>query len=118
VRRKHHDLKVWQLSIALVKEIYLLSSHFPQDEKFGLTSQIRRAAVSVPSNIAEGVARTTNKELLHFLAVARGSLSELETQIVLAKELGFKGDFRNSSKLIDDVFGLLGGLIRAKSRKD
>ena len=79
MKRKHHDLNVWQESMQLVKDIYSVTATFPREEIYTLTSQMRRAAISVPSNIAEGVARTSNKELLQFLSIARGSLSELET---------------------------------------
>lgn len=114
MRRKHHELHAWQLAIELVKEVYALTASFPRDEIYGLTSQMRRAAISVPSNIAEGAARATDKEFLHFLHVARGSLSELETQTILAKELGFAKEVAAVEKLTDDVFGKLGGLIRSK----
>lgn len=83
--RKHHDLLVWQEALSLVKVIYRLTSQFPKEELYGLTTQMRRAAVSVPSNIAEGASRTGSKEFLKFLSIARGSLSELETQIARAR---------------------------------
>ena len=73
----------------MVKEIYQLTSAFPQEELYGLSAQLRRSAVSVPSNIAEGAARSSKKEFLQFLSIARGSLSELETQVIIAKELGY-----------------------------
>jgi four helix bundle protein len=85
----HRDLLVWQESISLVKEIYAVTRSLPDDEKFGLTSQMRRAAVSVPSNIAEGAARGSQREFAQFLVIARGSLSELETQLIIAKELNY-----------------------------
>ena len=85
----HKDLDVWKESINLAKEIYALTEEFPKEELYGLTSQIRRAAVSVPSNIAEGAARNSNKEYIRFLYISLGSLSELETQIILAREFGF-----------------------------
>ncbi|MEQ1593259.1 MAG: four helix bundle protein [Thiobacillaceae bacterium] len=113
MKRKHHDLQVWQISILLVKEIYVLTSRFPADERYGLTSQMRRSAVSVPSNIAEGSARLGNKEFLHFLGIARGSLSELETQLVIARTLDYAAETTSLEKQIDDIFGLLGGLINA-----
>ncbi len=80
-------LLFWQKSIALTKEIYLLSHTISADEKFGLISQMKRSAVSIPSNIAEGSGRNTNKEFNHFLAIALGSCFELQTQLILSKEL-------------------------------
>jgi four helix bundle protein len=80
-KRPHYILEAWKEAKKLVREIYQLTQGFPKDETFGLTSQMRRAAVSIPSNIAEGAARSGQKELLQFLNIARGSLSELETQL-------------------------------------
>ena len=80
----HKDLNVWKKSMDLAVLIYDLTNAFPNDERFGLTSQMRRAAVSIPSNIAEGAARKSDKEFLQFLSIALGSLSELETQYLLA----------------------------------
>jgi four helix bundle protein len=85
----HKDLDVWKKSMDLVETIYKLTQTFPDAEKFGLTSQMRRAAVSIPSNIAEGAARKGDKELIHFLHIALGSLSELETQYLIAIRLEF-----------------------------
>lgn len=87
--RSYKDLLVWQKSIGLVKRVYQLTQTFPDAEKFGLISQMRRAAVSIPSNIAEGQARHTPKEFVHFISNAEGSVAELETQVILAIELGF-----------------------------
>ncbi len=87
--RSYRDLKVWQMSIDLVVECYHLTSGFPRDERFSLTQQIRRAVVSVPSNIAEGHGRTHLGEYLYHLSIANGSLMELETQIIIARRLGF-----------------------------
>jgi len=87
VKRVHHDLKAWQEAMSLVKMIYESTNSFPAEENFGLKSQIRRAAVSIPSNIAEGAARTGSKEFLQFLSISRGSLSEVETQLLIAKDL-------------------------------
>ena len=114
MRRKHHDLQAWQLAIQLVKQVYAMTATFPRDELFGLTSQMRRAAISVPSNIAEGAARGTDKEFLHFLHIARGSLSELETQTILARKLGFAKETEAVELLMESVFGKLGGLIKLK----
>jgi four helix bundle protein len=102
----HKDLDVWKLSIQLVKDIYQLTSKFPSEEKFGLTAQIRRSAVSVPSNISEGAARNSNKDYVRFLYIALGSLSEIETQLIIAKELSFSN---NIDQLMDQVV-----LIRPK----
>lgn len=111
MRRRHHDLESWKAAIDLVKQIYKLTSTFPPNENFGLTSQLRRAAVSVPSNIAEGCARSTEREFLHFLGIARGSLSELETQLIIARDLGYVRDDAFPTEQLDKTFALLGGLI-------
>ena len=83
----HHDLEVWKRSIRYVTTIYQLTESFPSVEKFGLTSQIRRSAVSIPSNIAEGAARHSDKEFLRFLYISLGSIAELETQIIISNNL-------------------------------
>ncbi|MBS1808040.1 MAG: four helix bundle protein [Acidobacteria bacterium] len=85
----YKDLLVWQKGIRLVRCIYELTRYFPAEEKFGLTSQLRRAAVSVPSNIAEGQARNSVAEFIHFISYAEGSVAELDTQLIVAIELGF-----------------------------
>ena len=113
MERKHHDLLAWQQSIELVKIIYELTGSFPQSELYGLTAQMRRAAVSVPANIAEGMGRNSTKELLQFLMIARGSLSELDTFVVLARELGYARTTEQVDKQLDRVFGLVGGLINS-----
>ncbi len=87
--QSYRDLKVWQRSMALAKELYRLTQAFPREELYGLTCQVRRAAVSVPSNIAEGHARKSTREYLNHISIALGSLAEMETQIVLAAELGY-----------------------------
>ena len=97
----------------LVKMIYESTNSFPTEENFGLKSQIRRAAVSIPSNIAEGAARTGSKEFLQFLSISRGSLSEVETQLLIAKNLGYINNPDPVLEQIDKVFGLLGGLINS-----
>ncbi len=87
--KSFQDLRVWQLGIEIVKEIYRLTENFPKKEVYGLTSQIRRSVISIPSNIAEGFRRYHNKEYRQFLFVALGSCAELETQIIIAKELSY-----------------------------
>ena len=87
--RTHRDLDVWKKSIDLVTLIYKYTAEYPKDEVYGLTSQIRRCAVSIPSNIAEGSARTTRKDFSHFLAIALGSVAELETQLIISRNLNF-----------------------------
>ena len=98
--------------MALVEAVYRLSAKFPSDERFGLTSQLRRSSVSVPSNIAEGAARSSSADYLRFLHVARGSLSELDTQLLLARRLGLAEPNALVDDLIDRVFSKLNALIR------
>ena len=87
--KNFRDLRVWQKSLELTKRVYELTGRFPTQEKFGLVTQLRRAAVSVPSNIAEGQARRKNREFVQFVSYAQGSVAEIETQLVLSVELGF-----------------------------
>ena len=87
--RGFRDLLVWQKSMLLVKQIYSMTRQFPGDERFGLTSQMRRAAVSIPSNIAEGQARHSTGEFVQFISNAEGSVAELETQLEIAADLGY-----------------------------
>ena len=98
--RSHEDLFVWQKSITFVTQIYKMTEKYPTHELYGLTNQIRRAAVSIPSNIAEGAGRKNTKEFIQFLYIARGSASELETQIIIAKKLGYMND---EESLISDI---------------
>ncbi|MEP6260324.1 MAG: four helix bundle protein [Gillisia sp.] len=105
----HKELDVWKKAMDLVEEIYRISKEFPDHEKYGLTNQIRRAAVSIPSNIAEGSGRKSDKELLQFLSVALGSLAEAETQLLIAVRLGYKFDINLSQDLITDVRKLILG---------
>ena len=118
VKRRHQDLLAWQEAMTLAKAVYTLTSTFPREETYGLTSQMRRAAVSIPSNIAEGAARATAKEFSHFLHIARGSLSEIDTQLKLAQDFGYPGDFESSNTSVEQVFKLLGGLINSLKAKD
>ena len=96
----HKDLAVWKESIKLVKEVYLLLKDFPSYEQFGICSQMRRAAVSVPSNIAEGAGRNSDKELVRFCYIAQGSLSELETQLIISAELGY---IKSNNEIINQL---------------
>jgi len=111
----HKDLDIWKKSISLVKEIYSLTGEFPADEKYGIIQQMRRSAISIPSNIAEGSARSSKKEFSHFLSIAQGSLAELETQIIISKELDYVSEiasFESQIKLIRLMIkGLSGKLI-------
>ncbi|HOB01745.1 MAG TPA: four helix bundle protein [Casimicrobium huifangae] len=102
-RRSHRDFPVWKAAMDLAESVYDLSAGFPADERFGLTSQIRRAAVSVPSNIAEGAGRSSTGELAHFLGIALGSLAELETQIDLSIRLNMTGDATEINNQIENV---------------
>ena len=115
--RKHHDLLAWQRAIGLVKAIYRVSSGFPQGEQFGLTSQMRRAAISVPANIAEGVGRSSFRDRIRFMTIARGSLNELETYVVIARELGYVAETGELEEAVDSVSGLINGLINSERRK-
>lgn len=97
------DLLIWKKSMAFAKNVYILTSEMPSEEKFGLVSQIRRCAVSIPSNIAEGAGRNNKNEFVQFLGIATGSCYELETQLILLSELNFKKE--------DEVSALLENLI-------
>jgi four helix bundle protein len=101
----------------LVVGVYSITKTFPQSEQYGLVSQLRRAAVSVPANIAEGAARNGNKEFVHFLGIASGSLSELDTLIDLARQLGYIENTEELNAKVDDVSGLVMGLASSIRRK-
>ena len=113
--KTHKDLNVWQKAIALVTIIYKETSSFPKSELYGLTNQIRRCAVSVPSNIAEGAARTSKKEFSHFLSISLGSISELETQIIISRNLNFMTNevFDLIEKEIKDIRKMTIGLKKS-----
>jgi len=110
--KNYRDLEVWKKAIQLVKKVYLLSQKYPKEEIYGLTSQLRRAAVSIPSNIAEGQARQSANEFKRFLNISKGSTAELDTQMVISKEL----DFITEEELDDiytdivEIFKMLEGL--------
>lgn len=97
----HKDLMIWQKGIVLVVRVYQLVKTFPQEELYALTSQIKRAAVSIPSNISEGYGRNTDKSFSHFIDISRGSLCELETQLIIAKELDFVTNFELYSEIMN-----------------
>jgi four helix bundle protein len=113
--RPHYNLEAWKESMALVKAVYQASQNFPKEEIYGLTSQIRRAAVSVPSNLAEGAARSGQREFSQFLSIARGSLSELETQLLIEAELGYLTQPHPIFPLLDRVSKLITGLHKKVS---
>ena len=117
--KSYRELTVWQKSIDWVEQIYQASRNFPSEEKFGLTSQIRRAAVSVPSNIAEGAARSGTKEFLQFLSVASGSLAEVETQLILAHRMKMLPEAEHETLMqeADELGRMLGGLKRSLQSK-
>lgn len=110
--RGHYNLDAWKVSRQLVSAIYRLTQGFPKEELFGLTSQLRRAAVSVPSNIAEGAARAGDREFAQFLNLARGSLSELETQLLIAGDLGYIKADDPIFAAVDRVSRLITGLYK------
>ena len=118
--KSYRDLVAWQRARRLVKEVYVLAAQFPAHERFGLASQMTRSAVSIPSNIAEGYGRATTQDYLHFLRIARGSASELETQTVLAEDLGLTTPEVSAhiSDLVHEVIRLLQGLIGALERRE
>ncbi|CAN5692813.1 four helix bundle protein [soil metagenome] len=115
----YRDLIVWQKSITLVKQIYQLTQNFLTDEKFGLISQMRRAAVSIPSNIAEGQARRTTGDYVRFVSVAEGSLAELDTQLIVAIELSFctKIQIKEIFSLMVEIRKMLNALPRSLMSK-
>jgi four helix bundle protein len=112
--RNFKDLKIWQRGVELVKLIYVITNSIPVDEKYGIVSQMRRSAVSVPSNIAEGFMRRHNKEYKQFLYIALGSLGELETQIIISKELNFTttDHYTGTLSAIDELNKMTTGLIK------
>ena len=120
MEKPHKKLDAWKLSMDLVIEIYKTTDKFPSHEKYSLTDQIRRATISIPSNIAEGAARQTKKEFRNYLHMAQGSLSELDTQLELARRLGFFDD--QTLRILDDrmerIDKLISGLIRHLTKSE
>ncbi len=114
----HKDLDVWKKGMDLAAMIYKSTNNFPESEKYGLISQLRRASVSIPSNIAEGAARNSNLEFIRFLHISLGSLSELETQIDLAVRFQFLNDAEDIEKYINRIRNMLFGLIKYLKEKN
>jgi four helix bundle protein len=113
--RNYKELEVWQKAIDLTTEVYTMAHHFPDEEKFGLTAQIRRAAVSIAANIAEGWGRGTTKEYIQFLLISRGSLMELETHGIIAMRLGYLSELETSKlkSRVQEIGRMLNGLIQS-----
>ena len=114
--RSHKDLDAWKKSMDLVDNVYKVTKSFPNEELYSLTNQMRRAAISIPSNIAEGAARGSKKEFIRFLYIALGSLSELETQFIIANRLGYLADPNNLLKDVGVIRKLINGLIYSLKR--
>ncbi len=111
----YKHLLVWQKAIALVTQVYVVTRSFPREELYGLTSQIRRAAVSIPSNIAEGQARLTPGEFRQFLGVARASLAEMDTQLIIAENLGYLTETGPLFEQVAEVGRMISGLLSSLS---
>lgn len=116
MKHNFRDLEIWKDSFSVVKEVYKISAQLPDDEKFGLKSQIQRCAISIPSNIAEGSGRTSDKEFLYFLNVAISSSYELETQLLLIQDL-FNVDVNQIIEKIQSTQRMIGGLKRKLTNK-
>jgi four helix bundle protein len=116
IQPRHYGLEVWKNAMRLVSPVYRIWLNFRERVRFGLTLQVRRAAVSVPSNIAEGAARGTRAELVRYLMIARGSLSEMDTQLCIARDLGYLGPDQWEQDAIQHLFAKINSLIRANQR--
>jgi four helix bundle protein len=117
VVRTHRDLVVWQLSLDLANSVYAVTAGFPDSEKWGLASQLRRAAVSVPSNITEESARGRTREFVYSLRIARGSLAEVETQLRIVERLGYLHETTDLARLIERLERMLNALMAALRRR-
>lgn len=117
--KPHHNLEVWKKALELVNCIYQLTIRFPNEEKFGLISQMRRCAISIPSNIAEGAARSTKKEFINYLHISQGSIAELETQLLIAQNLNFVevNETERLLKGLDEISRMIIGLQKSLRRK-
>lgn len=118
--KTHKDLNVWKNSIELVTSIYELTKNYPNNEQYGLISQMKRSAVSVPSNIAEGAGRNYKKEFIQFLFIAQGSLSELETQLIISVNLKYieESSFELLNKNMNEIRAQISGLIKYLKKND
>jgi four helix bundle protein len=116
--KTHHDLDVWKKAIDLVTSMYKITNKYPKSEVYGLTNQIRRSAISIPSNIAEGAARKSPKEFAHFLSIAQGSATELETQLIISRNLEYINvdQFVELERCLSDIRKMLSGLIKSVNR--
>jgi four helix bundle protein len=117
--RSYQDLIVWQKAVQLVTDIYSLTKKFPADERFGIISQLNRASISIPTNIAEGWGRETSKNYLQFLRTSRGSVMEVQTLLIISKNLGFvsQSEFESLSAKVEEVGKILQGLIKSVREK-
>jgi four helix bundle protein len=117
--KDYRDLIVWQKAMDLVETIYRTTSTFPREEIYGLTSQVRRAAISIPSNIAEGNGRNTTRDYVHFLGMAYGSVKEVETQVLIAERLQYINSSRSDElvRLTGEIARLISGLMNSLNRK-
>jgi four helix bundle protein len=116
-KRPHEKLDVWQDAMTLVEMIYRLTAAFPDNERFGLVAQMRRACVSIPSNLAEGAARRSTLDYVRFLSIARGSLAELDTQIQIATRLGFMLPTTELTEAVHKTFARLNALINTLEKR-
>ena len=117
--KSYQDLEVWKKGMILAREIYQITNEFPDDEKFGIVNQIRRAAVSIPSNIAEGHARSSTGEFMRFISIALGSVAELETQIIISEDIGYMKDDKKIYflDLLDTIGKMLRGLYKSLGKR-
>jgi four helix bundle protein len=117
--RSHNNLDAWKRSIDFVVEIYKVTDRFPKEERFGLTSQIRRASVSIAANIAEGAGRRSDREFLQFLSHSQGSTSEVETELLIAHRLGYvdSDEYDGLCRTLDDIGRMITGLSNHLKRK-
>ena len=117
--KTHKDLDVWKRSLEFVMDIYKISRNFPKEEMYGITSQIRRSAVSIPSNISEGAARSSDKEFAHFISISLGSIAETETQLIITRNLGYisEVDFNQLEIKLTEIRKLALGLKKFINEK-